>query len=244
MMRARARPLRRDALTLQAPVGRLGVAEVHERAILRLAEVPAIDVSGVAAVWAASRALAEELIAAGHDPERVEVLLPVIPDLPCGTGGGGVLALLPAHDPARCDELLRALDELPDATPIRLLPSVATEPLAALAAERLARAEVLAPISSELRYAALAGEADVVVCVDPRERFERRALLAARAGATVVHLPAARPPRSSVSAWPIRGSDPVLQAAMAAPMARERDRAECPRSRAVVPPSCDCASSW
>lgn len=221
VQRGRLRALRRDALTLHAPVGRLGALEAHERSILRLAELPERDVSGAAAVWAASHALAEQLVAAGHDPERVEVLHPVVADLPLGTGGEGVLALLPAHDPALCEELLRGLAELPESVPVRLLPSVATEPLAALAAARLPRAEVLAPVTSEERFAALAAEADVAVCVDPRDRFERRALLAARTGATVVHLPGGVAEEILSAEHAYDGGSGVLQAALAAPVARE-----------------------
>jgi len=189
VVRGRARPRRRGALTIQAPVGRLGAVEVHDRAILRVADVPAYELSQALAVWAVSSALADELIATGVPADRVEILLPMIPDVGLGAGGGGLLAVLPAHDTARCAELLAALAELDVAPHIRLLPSVATEPLAALAARLLPAAEYVAPIASEFGFAALAADYDVVVCIDPADRFERRALIAAAAGAAAVHLP-------------------------------------------------------
>ena len=88
----------------------------------------------------------------------------------------------------RCRELLISLAGA--GLPVRLLPNVGAESMAALAAELLPEAELLSPIASELRYAALTLDSDVVVCADPREPFERRALIAAATGAAPLHLPA------------------------------------------------------
>jgi glycosyltransferase involved in cell wall biosynthesis len=63
---------------------------------------------------------------------------------------------------------------------------VASSPLLALIAERRPRAEVLAPLTSELRLQVLASDCDVVVDADPADVFGRRALSAAAAGAAVV----------------------------------------------------------
>ena len=133
IVRAAARPVRRDALIVQAPVGRLGAVEPHPRAILRLASMPAVDATCVAAIWAAYPSLADWLVANGADPERVHVLPPGVPDVPVGPGGGGVLAAVPAHDPRLSAQLLTALGQLPSSSPIRLLPTVAAEPVVELA---------------------------------------------------------------------------------------------------------------
>ena len=187
VLAGRSRSRRHDALVVQAPVGCLGGLDAGARSILRLAAAPSADISGATAVWAASPALAEELAVCGV--ESVEVVPPAIPDVPVGAGGHGVLALLPAHDASHCAGLLAALASLPESVQVALVPSVATEQVTALATSLLARARLLEPIASELRFAALAAEFDVVVCADPREPFERRALLAAAAGAAAVHLP-------------------------------------------------------
>jgi GT2 family glycosyltransferase len=187
VLAGRSRSRRHDALVVQAPVGSLGAVDAGPRSVLRLAAVPSFDVSSAAAVWAACPSLADELAASGA--EHVEVVPPAIPDVPVGGGGHGVLALLPGHDASHCAGLLAALASLPESVPVALLPSVATEQVAALASSLLPRAQLLEPVASELRFAALAAEFDVVVCADPREPFERRALLAAATGAAAVHLP-------------------------------------------------------
>jgi GT2 family glycosyltransferase len=184
-----SRPVRRDALIIQAPVGQLGPVEVHRRAIIRLARVPSFDLCGAAAVWAASHALAAELVAGGVDPERLEVLPPIVPDLPAGRGGEGVLAILPAHELEICAQVLHSLAATDGLPPTRLLPTVASEPVAALAAQLLPQARLLAPIASEQRFAELSARCDVVVCPDPSDAFERRALIAAATGAAAIHLP-------------------------------------------------------
>lgn len=187
LARAGARSKRHGALTVQTPVGRLGLVDAGPGTVLRLAALPSVDIPDVAAVWASSSSVADELIADGFDPERVEVLPPPIRELPLGPGGHGILAILPAHDAAHCAALLNGLAGFQER--IRLLPTVATEQLAELASSLLPAAELLAPVASELRFAALAAESDVVLCADPREPFERRALIAAAVGAAALHLP-------------------------------------------------------
>ena len=188
VVRGRGRPKRVGATVLQTPVGSLGVVDRSVGGIVRVASAPDVDLSFAAAVWAASPTLADELITGGLRANRVELVLPPVPALPVGPGGGGVLALLPAHDLLRCRELLISLAGA--GLPVRLLPNVGAESMAALAAELLPDAELLSPIASELRYAALTLDSDVVVCADPREPFERRALIAAATGAAPLHLPA------------------------------------------------------
>jgi GT2 family glycosyltransferase len=188
---ARIRPRRRDALIVQTPVGELGPIDLHARAILRLAHLPQADIGNVAAVWAAHPALADQLIAGGFDADRVDVVAPLVAEAMPGPGGNGVLAVLPGHDLDRCGEILAALAPHLPSVALRLLPTVATEGLAALAARSAPLAELLAPICDERRFAELAGQCDLVLHVDPRDRFERRALVAAATGTAVIHLPGA-----------------------------------------------------
>jgi GT2 family glycosyltransferase len=187
--RARLRPKRHSALIIQAPVGQLGQIDVHARAVLRLAHMPLVDVSPVAAVWAASETLAADLIGAGLDADQVHVLLPPVHDVACGPGGQGLLALLPGHDLSRCRQILGAVAAIAPSMPVRVMATLATQGVVELVAELAPGAELLGPISSEHRFAALACECDVVVSADPRDVFERRALLATAAGACAVHLP-------------------------------------------------------
>jgi GT2 family glycosyltransferase len=182
-----SRSKRHGALTLQAPVGALGLVDTGPGTVLRLATVAAVDIPDVAAVWASCQALADELSAGGVDSDRIEVLPPPIRELPLGLGGQGIVAILPAHDVSHCAALRGALAGLPHR--VRLLPTVCTEQVADLASSLLPHAELLGPMASELRFAALAAECDVVLCADRRDPFERRALIAAAVGAATVHLP-------------------------------------------------------
>jgi GT2 family glycosyltransferase len=105
------------------------------------------------------------------------------PDAP-GTGGDGVLVSLPTHDRAAARAVLDALAAHASGRPVRVVPTVGARGTAALVAELLPDAELLGVTSDETRWAALAATADVAVCLDADDRFERRALLAAAAGAT------------------------------------------------------------
>ncbi len=185
--RGRARSKRHGALTLQVPVGTLGLVDAGPDTVLHLAAFPAAEISGAAAVWAASTALADELISAGLDSERVEIVPPPIPELPLGPGGHGILAILPAHDIDHCAAVLSAFEAF-QAERVRLLPTMRTEQIEGLASSLRPHAELLEPIASELRFAALAADCDVVLCADRCEPFERRALIAAAVGAAAVHL--------------------------------------------------------
>ena len=94
-----------------------------------------------------------------------------------------MLAILPAHDARACEATLRALRGVRD---VRLLPTVAARGLAQAVRDRLPGAEMLEPCADERRFAAIAGRADVVLAADADDLFERRALIAAATGATVV----------------------------------------------------------
>jgi GT2 family glycosyltransferase len=219
---ARVRPRRHDALVIQTPIGPLGALDVHPRAILRLAHVPSHDISQAAAVWAAHPALLDRLTQAGIDADRVAVLPPFVTGGVIGAGGEGLLVVLPGHDLRICRQLLAAVAPCLDSVRVRLLPTVATEALAGLVAELSPSAELLAPISGEDRFVALAATCDVVLDVDPGDRFERRALTAAATGTAVVHRP------GGIAAWILgdasafEGSADAVRIALAAGSAAER----------------------
>lgn len=103
-----------------------------------------------------------------------------------GPGGEGVLVSLPAHDLDAARAILDDLAAHASGRRVRVVPTVGARGLAALVAERLPGAELLSVTSDEARWTALAATADVAVCRDADDRFERRALLAAAAGATPV----------------------------------------------------------
>ena len=92
------------------------------------------------------------------------------------------MALLPGHDLPACAEMLASLGRTPA---LRLLPNVLVPELERLAAELVPDAELLAPTTSESRFAAYAGDADAVMCLDRSDVFDRRALIAAATGAAV-----------------------------------------------------------
>ena len=181
------RALRRvaaPATTLGVPIGALAEpAGAYD--LLRLARMPR-DVPAGAIVLAASPALADELVAAGVSPDRVEWLPSPIEAGPPGPGGAGVLAILPTHDAAATDAVLEALAPLGTAVQMQVLPTFATAGLDDDVQGRLPHAELLAACSSERQFAELARAVDVVLCPDRDDRFERRALLSAASGATPV----------------------------------------------------------
>jgi GT2 family glycosyltransferase len=188
LLAARGRAFHPAALPVLVPVaGSPPVPELGAGAVARLSALPPAGSlpADVAAVWAASPALAEALVTAGVPRGRVEWLPPAVTASAHGAGGEGVLALLPAHDLACAADVLDGLTRL-GSTPVRLLPSARTRELSALVAERLPGAELLAPCSDEARFAAIAARADAVACADPDDRLDRRALVAAGAGAAVV----------------------------------------------------------
>jgi tetratricopeptide (TPR) repeat protein len=154
--------------------------------VLRLAE--AAPRPGDARAWAATPDVAARLVAAGWPQDAVEPIAPLGIGAACGAGGGGVLVLLPDHDPAAAGALLDAL-AAGDHGAVRVVPTARTREVVAAVAARLPHAEVLRPVTDEQALAALAATADVVVAADPADRFDRRALVAAAAGAATVVRP-------------------------------------------------------
>ena len=144
---------------------------------VHLASRDGLDAATLPTVWAGSRALAEELTAEGVE---AEVLYPPLPEIERGTGGGGILAVLPAHDLELCDRIVAALDDA-DAD-VTFLQTVASPHLARL----VGGLPLLPPCVDELSFAALAGGYDVLVSLDSADPFERRPLVAGLAGATPV----------------------------------------------------------
>lgn len=172
------------ALRIEAPVGDYYSLARRQADILRLAQPPSDPehLDGVIGVWAASVDTAAAVVAMGVPAERVGYLPPPVHVAAPGIGGGGVLVTLPGHDLARCAAILHELSGVAD---LRLLPNVATPALRRLVADAAPRAELLSPSTAEAIFVALAGQADAMLALDPSDRFERRALLAAAAGTPV-----------------------------------------------------------
>ena len=161
-----------------------GPHAVHslDGAVLRAGVLP---VGGGAPMeaWAAAPDVAAALVAAGLDERRVRIVAPALHAVAPGSGGEGVLAILPAHDARACEATLRALRDAPD---VRLLPTVAARGLTEAVRDALPGAELLGPCADERRFAAIAGRAEIVLAGDADDLFERRALIAAATGAAVV----------------------------------------------------------
>jgi GT2 family glycosyltransferase len=156
-------------------------------AIARVAGVrTAVPLREMEAVWACSPPVADALVREGVPADRVFFVPPPVLPAAIGSGGGGVLAVLPMYDRDESRLVLDALRQLPAATPIRLLPHVLSRHLERDVAEVLPHAELLGPCSDEARFARMAASADVVVAVDASDRFERRALVAAGVGTAPV----------------------------------------------------------
>ncbi|HEX3802955.1 MAG TPA: glycosyltransferase family 2 protein [Solirubrobacteraceae bacterium] len=165
-----------------------GVA-LEGRSLLRLPQAEtAVAGESAAELWVTTAALRSELVASGFPTQRVRVVpSPVIPS-PAGSGGHGVLAVVPVHHPPLAAAVLEALSELPASTSVSLLPTVFRRGWERDAAAVLPRAEALRPCSDEAAFADMAAAADVVLAADPSDRFERRALVAAGVGATPITL--------------------------------------------------------
>lgn len=168
-----------------------GASDSHEvpepNTILRLAQArTATPIGDVARIWAASPAVASSLVQAGASSTRVDVVPSPVMPAQAGPGGGGVLAVLPVHDPGRARAVLGALGGLEGRTTIRLVPTAMARGLEQEVADALPAATLCRPCADETRFAELAASADVVLAVDPDDRFERRALVAANVGAAVV----------------------------------------------------------
>jgi GT2 family glycosyltransferase/glycosyltransferase involved in cell wall biosynthesis len=204
------------------------------RLVLRLAAAPA-ERPANATAWAASRALADELVAAGWPADCVVHLPPCGIEAELGPGGEGTVALLPVDD-ALATALLDALDG-----PALVVPVVRTPEIVALVAERAPEAHLTAPITDEAALAALCARADVVVAADPDDAFDRAALVAAAAGAAVVV-------RSGAAAVEILGdnahvADPADPAMLSAAIQAAREDGDRAARAAVVRKTCGAATA-
>ena len=161
-----------------------GAHSVHavDGTVLRAGVVPAAGGEPME-VWAPAPDVAAAFAAAGLHERRVHIVAPTLQPVAVGEGGEGVLAILPAHDSRACEATLRTLRGVQD---VRLLPTVAARGLAQAVRDALPSAELLDPCADERRFAAIAGRADIVLAADTDDLFERRALIAAATGATVV----------------------------------------------------------
>lgn len=184
---AQAYPKRAGALTIHVPTSELLSLPEGEIDVLRLATPPARVVGSVTSIWAASAALARELEAAGFPGDAIDVLPSPVEPVQVGEGGGGLVCLLPAHDPAATSSVLAALATLGPMSLV-LVPSVSSVDLVRRVEELVPWAELRGPVSGDNAFAAIAGSADSVLCADASDRFGRRALLAAGAGAAPILL--------------------------------------------------------
>ncbi|MGH2863351.1 MAG: hypothetical protein ACRDLT_17880, partial [Solirubrobacteraceae bacterium] len=148
----------------------------------------ALDMSAEPKVLAASRAIADALVAHGMKRERVFVMPSPLLPRPLGAGGAGLLAILPTHDRALTTELLDRMRKLAGACAIRLLPTAFDRRLADTVRQRLPGAELMEPCSDEQRLLGWIADADVLLAGDPSDPFERPALLAASAGTPALSL--------------------------------------------------------
>lgn len=191
VLAAHRRPARPDATWIQVggrmpPLAMEGELHLDGQPVWRLAAVP-LERPDNCIAWAASPALADELVEAGWPADTVMYVPPLGIAAERGPGGRGTLALLPVHDAAAAAVLL---DVLADADAgdgeLRIVPSARTGELERQIGERLPHATVLLPATGERGLAELAGESDVVVALDGDDSFDRQALTAAASGAAVV----------------------------------------------------------
>lgn len=142
-----------------------------------------------------------------------------------GPGGGGLLVSLPAHDPRAALDVIEAVRATAPAA-VRVVPTVRQQHVFDELAERLPGAELLPPCGHDDAWRARAVDADVVVCVDADDVFERRALVGAAAGAVPV-LRDAGGPAGAVIPDPVCAADGSLAHAIGAALERAADRAAC-----------------
>jgi hypothetical protein len=95
-------------------------------------------------------------------------------------------------------------------------------------ADALPGAELLGPCSDEARFAAMSASADVVLAVDPSDRFERHALVAAGVGATPITGKSAGPAAAVLGASVAADPDAIARS-VAAALSEPRDRLELAR---------------
>jgi GT2 family glycosyltransferase len=153
--------------------------------VIRVAGRPSSGITARTAILAADAASAAEALLGGADPDLVRIVPPPVAPVPLGAGGGGLLVIAPAHDLDRCRALAAALGGL-GGVRITIVPTAASATIAEIAQEL--GATCAPPVSDETRFAELAGGFDAVLCADAADRFQRRALVAAAAGATPILL--------------------------------------------------------
>jgi GT2 family glycosyltransferase len=184
---ARRREIGSCSWTIHVPSGACDAWPIGRAGLIRLGSArTALPVADASEVWASCPAVARDLIREGLESSRVRVLAPTIRPAAQGAGGAGILAILPTHDSRATRTVIDAVRSTGGATPVRLLPTMRTRGLETEIAERLTGVELLDPCSDEQRFAELAASADVVLAADRSDPYERRALVAAAAGAAVL----------------------------------------------------------
>ncbi len=152
-----------------------------------------------------------------------------------GPGGGGVLAILPAHDRPALERVLEGLAAAALEVPVRVVPTVGCRGLAEIVDAHLPDAELLPVASHDGAWEALARTADVAVCLDADDAFDRRALLAAAAGATPIVLSAAGPAGATLCGHVVAAGPAELPGAIA----RAYDRGDRAIAAEKVRQACD-----
>jgi hypothetical protein len=182
LLAAHVRSARPDALIIR--VGSPSpLADPGGPSVLRLAG-PCDRRPDGALAWVVSAGLRDELIGEGWPSDAIAVVPPVGIVSAVGPGGGGVLAILPC-DLGAAVALLRALSRI-GCDRVQLLPAIRSVETQRLVADHLPRATLLSPVTDERRLAERAAGCDVVIALNPDDRFDRQALVAAAAGAAVV----------------------------------------------------------
>ena len=119
---ARQREIASCRWTIHVPSGACDVWPIGRAALIRLGSArTALPVADASEVWASCPAVADDLIRAGLDPSRVRVLAPSIALPAHGTGGAGILAILPTHDPRAAETVFDALRSVAAATPVPMM---------------------------------------------------------------------------------------------------------------------------
>ncbi|MBJ7330695.1 MAG: glycosyltransferase family 2 protein [Solirubrobacteraceae bacterium] len=159
---------------------------------------------------------------------------PVHTPHPRATDRAGVIVSLPTHRPELAAEVLAALRAV-DATDVRIVPTVGSRGLQEQIADALPDAELLRPCAHDDAWRVAAETAEIAVCVDPDDVFDRRALIAAAVGATPVAT-SGDGPAGAVLPEVISAAGGSLDHALAAARERVGDGAEL---AAVVREVCD-----
>jgi GT2 family glycosyltransferase len=183
-------------ISVLGPVRGLGAAGAHTRAVIAALErmgrrpsaadpiEPVVEPRLNRSEWAAIRTAMSRSPAPGAAVvDALGVGTPVRPGA-LTAGGDLVLVVLPAHDLLAAQDVLAAGHDV--GGPMLVLPTARTRQVELLVQRWAPAARLLPASSSETTLVALAERCDVVIAVDPADRWDRTALVCAGTGAAVV----------------------------------------------------------